>query len=396
MRPLRVALCADFPEERWPSMDRVADRLCTYLRRDHGQQIEVTPVVPRFVRRATWLSRRESGRAYLLDRIVNRLWDYPRHVQPLADQFDVFHVIDHSYSQLVHHLPAGQTVVTCHDLDTFRSLLRPEEEPRSRPYNAMMRHVLAGLRQAARITCDTEAVRTELVAQRLAEPDRVTVAPVAVGPEFSHRPDRDADDVAARLVGAPADVPVLLHVGSTISRKRIDVLLDTFAGLSGRAPDMRLVRVGGRLTGDQATRARALGVADRIITPEFLDDRVLAAIYRRATLVLLPSEREGFGLPLVEAMACGTPVVASDLEVLREVGGSCVEYCPVGAVSLWRQRVLELLAEWQHAPARRAARVEAGLGRAVRFSWPHFAALIADVYRETARRPVRGLVRVSA
>ena len=225
----------------------------------------------------------------------------------------MFHIIDHSYSQLAHRLPAGRTIVTCHDLDTFRSLLHPAEEPRSRPYNLMMRHVLAGLRRAAPITCDTATVRAELIEHRLAEPGHVIVAPVAVGPEFSHRPDPEADRAAARLVGAPLEAPVLLHVGSTIPRKRIDVLLRTFAELCAERPQLRLVRVGGPFTGAQAELARQLGVAERIVTPSFLDDRTLAAIYRRATLVLLPSDREGFGLPLVEAMAAGTPVVASDL-----------------------------------------------------------------------------------
>ena len=379
---LRVALCADYPEERWPSMDRVADRLETCLRRDHIDAIAVSAVVPKFHRRFTRFSRSKSGRAYLFDRILNRLWDYPRHLQPMAGAFDVFHVVDHSYSQLVHRLPANRTVVTCHDLDTFRSLLSPADEPRSWPYNAMMRHVLAGLRQAAHITCDTAAVREELLAHALVSPDRVTVASVAVGPEFSPQPDPDADHLAARIVNASPDVPVLLHVGSTIERKRIDVLLETFAGVCEVRPRIRLVRVGGPLTDAQQQMARELGVLDRIVSPEFLNDRVLAAIYRRATLVLLPSDREGFGLPVVEAMASGTPIVASDLAVLREVGGETVEYCPAGEVSLWRQRVLEML----DAPDRRQARVAAGLARATRFTWPQFAATLADVYHQVAAR----------
>ena len=60
----------------------------------------------------------------------------------------------------------------------------------------------------------------------------------------------------------------------------------------------------------------------------FLDRATLAAVYRRSALVLLPSEREGFGLPVLEALACGTPVVASDIDALREVGGDAVRYCP--------------------------------------------------------------------
>src|SRR4029077_19274199 len=89
-------------------------------------------------------------------------------------------------------------------------------------------------------------------------------------------------------------------------------------------------------------------------------------------------------LPLVEAMACGTPVVASDLRVLREVGGTAVEYCPGGDVPAWTARAAELLGERRQAPARWILRREAGLARAQRFTWQQFAARLADVYTQLA------------
>ena len=129
---------------------------------------------------------------------------------------------------------------------------------------------------------------------------------------------------------------------------------------------------------------------------DFLDDRTLSAVYRRSALVLLPSDREGFGLPLVEAMACGTPVIASDLPVLREVGGSSAEYCPPGSVTPWAQRVLELLHERQHAPELWRARRERGIARARSFTWPAFAARVAQVYRDVAAEADPMLARTPA
>jgi glycosyltransferase involved in cell wall biosynthesis len=156
--------------------------------------------------------------------------------------------------------------------------------------------------------------------------------------------------------------------------------------------------VGGPFTLDQRRLAYQLGIEDYMAVLDFLDDRALAAMYRRAALVLLPSDREGFGLPIVEAMACGTPVVASDLPVLREVGGSAGEYCAPGAVAPWSARVEELLGERRQSPVRWQARVDAGLERAGRFSWSQFAARLAAVYHEVAAHadPViaRGLVSV--
>jgi glycosyltransferase involved in cell wall biosynthesis len=391
MTLLRVALFADYPEEGWPSMDRVAAMLVENLRRHHATTIDVTPVVPRFVRRAGVIGAGPA--ASMVDRIVNRFWDYPRHAATLHDAYDVFHIVDHSYSQLVHRLPAGRAVVTCHDLDTFRSLLQPADEPRSRPFKAMSRYVLSGLQRAARITCDTAAIRDELIREELVPADRLVVAPVGVGPAYSPQPDPDADREAARVVASGPGAVELLHVGSTVPRKRVDLLLQICGALRHDVPNVHLVRVGGALTPDQARLARRVGIDDRISVLGVVDDRTLAAVYRRAALVLQPSDREGFGLPLIEAMACGTPAVASDLAVLREVGGSAIEYCPPGSVAMWCRRIVELLNERELAPERWMARRNAALQRARCFTWPQFAARMAQVYGDVASETDTSLAR---
>ncbi len=382
MTALRVALCADFPEERWPSMDRVANELVAELQQSHADVVDLAAVCPPFASRAMRIVR--SGPTFTVDRALNRWWDYPRHLDRMASAFDVFHVVDHSYAHLVHHLPADRTVVTCHDLDTFRSVLRPEDEPRSALFRKATHRILTGLQKAARITCDSSAVRDELLGFGVVSPERVSVAPVGVGEGFSPAADEAADRAAARLVRSKAGAIEMLHVGSTIARKRIDALLAVCAALVPRVPDLHLVRVGGPFTGRQQRMIHEFGLADRISVVGFLDERTLAAMYRRATLVLQPSEREGFGLPLLEAMACGTPVVASDLPVLREVGGAAVEYCPVGDTDDWGRVVSALVDERRRDPARWSARQTAGRARARCFSWSQFAMRLANIYQELA------------
>jgi glycosyltransferase involved in cell wall biosynthesis len=148
-------------------------------------------------------------------------------------------------------------------------------------------------------------------------------------------------------------------------------------------PQARLVRAGGALTAEQRALAERLGVADGIVTLPFVGREVLAAVYRRAALVLQTSDAEGFGLPVAEAMACGTPVVASDLAVLREAGGGVATYVPVGDADAFGRAALALLAEREREAGAWEARRQRGAAWAARFSWRAYAERVADAYGRT-------------
>jgi glycosyltransferase involved in cell wall biosynthesis len=381
MPRLRVAIVADYPEEGWPSMDLMAEMVPEYLARGHGDEVEATRVCPPYRRRLGRLpGRRLAGAARNADRVLNRFVDYPRHLRRLArrEPFDVYHIIDHSYAQLALALPPGRAIVTCHDLDAFRCLLRPDLEPRPAWFRALARRALRGLRAAAAVPCVSEATRSALLEHRLVPLERLTVNYQGVAPEFSDAPDPEADAEVAGLIGPPGS-PELLHVGTTIPRKRIDVLLDVFAGIRRARPGTTLIKAGGRLTPEQADRARALGVADAIRQMPFFEGRrPLAALYRRAALVLQPSEAEGFGLPLAEAMACAAPLLVSDLPVLREVAADVASYSPVGDVAAWVNTALTLL----DGNTRRGA----GAARSALFRWEAHADRLVDLYRTVAGR----------
>jgi glycosyltransferase involved in cell wall biosynthesis len=382
---LRVAIIADYLEEGWPSMDLVADMLFDRLQREHASSTSVSLVRPTLRRRAgrlpgssrtTWLAG--------FDRVANRLWDYPRHVAALNGSYDIFHIVDHSYAQLVHSLPADRTIVTCHDLDTFRSVLDPAVERRSPLFKAMTRRILAGLRKAGHIACDSYATRDALVAKAGVALERTSVVPNGPHPSCSPEAEPSADIDAARLLGPRGPFVDLLHVGSTIPRKRIDALLHIFDSLRSAHRSLRLVRVGGPFTAAQQALVRELDLADDIVVMPTLDRSTLAAVYRRCALLLMPSEREGFGLPVLEALACGTPVVASDMAALREVGGFAVTYCPVDDIDAWHHAVSRLLDERRDNAAQWTLRRESGLRRAAAFSWSRYAADVAAIYARIA------------
>jgi glycosyltransferase involved in cell wall biosynthesis len=382
---LRVAVVADFLEEGWPSMDLVADMLIDRLRAEHGDAIEATLVRPPLRRRASRLSR--TGRAAALamaDRVANRFWDYPRAVAALRAAHDVFHVVDHSYAHLVHRLPAPRTLVTCHDLDTFRSLLEPAGEPRSAAFRLMTRHILDGVRKAGHVACDTGATRAALVERAGMPADRTSVVHNGPHPSCAPAAEPAADREAGRLLGPREQAVDILHVGSTVPRKRIDRLLRVVAAVRQARPEVRLVRVGGPLTAEQRALARELGLSSAIVALPFLDRATLAAVYRRAALLVLPSDREGFGLPVLESLACGTPVVASDIGALREVGGEAATYCALEDVEAWRAAIAALLDERRARPEAWRARRRAGLARATAFSWSRYTAQTAALYRRLA------------
>lgn len=349
-------------------MDLVADMLWSHLHQHAGPSLRVELMRP---------TLRDRGAG--IGRFVNRYWDYARWLRPRVGAFDVFHVVDHSYAHLVHVLPAARTVVTCHDVDAFMPLVDPTAI-RTRLPNAVTRRVLSGLQRAAVVTCDSVATLDEARRFNLLEPARSTVVPMGVHPSISPNPDTVADGAVATLIGAVIPGALdLLHVGSCIPRKRVDLLLRVFRGVLDISPGARLLKAGGSLTRDQQSLARELGVDEHIVTLPFLDTATLAALYRRASVVLVTSSREGFGLPVVEALAAGAAVVATDLPVLREVGGTAVTYAPLDDVPRWVETIRSVVAGREVAADRSRAQ-RAGFDVASRFTWRACASELSTIY----------------
>lgn len=376
---LRLAVIADLAEENWPSMDLVAEMLAAHLHSRHAAQFQTELLRPPMKRRFSGSGEGKLGRN--IDRLCNRMYDYPRWLRSCSHAYDRFHIADHSYAHLVHVLPPERTAVTCHDLDTFRCLLDPQADPRPVWFRTMAQRILSGLQRASHVACVSRTVRDEILAHGLIPSERLSVTPNGVDPSCSPMENELADRQAAELLaGSAPDSLLILHVGSTIARKRIDVLLRILAAVAENKPNVRLIRVGGALTGDQRRLAEELGVSGKILTMPFVDRYQLAALYRRAALVVQPSETEGFGLPVIEAMACGTVVLASDIPVFREVAADAGVYSPLEDISAWAATACRLLAERENDPAawqRRRMRCQA---QAAGYSWSATAAAVAAIH----------------
>jgi len=363
MSAARLALLPDFPEEHWPSMDLVAEQLLLGLQTHHAGLFDVHRVCPQYIRAASRLLD-QSGGAVNLDRLFNRFVNYPRYAKKIARDFDLFHLCDHSYSQVVHALPANRTGVFCHDLDTFRCILDPAAEPRPKWFRAMAKRILRGMQKAAIVFHTTSTVRAEIEKYALIDPAKLVQAPLGVSPEFFEP-----------SVESPPSTPTLLHVGSCIPRKRIDVLLEVFAALRDKFPDLRLLQIGGDFTAPQRDQIAMLNIDNFITQRRGLTRSELARLYRSSSIVLVTSESEGFGLPVAEALAAGAIVLASDIPVLREVGGPAALYAPVADIQSWITTAEQILRNPSSAPDRAAS-----MNWAQRYSWQSHAATIAAAY----------------
>lgn len=358
----------DFRAELWPSMDLCADELLAHI----PATVSAADITPAFRHVFGYIPCAPRA-AFNADRLLNRHVLLPRVVRRISRRFDFFHIVDHSYAHLVNVVPTGRAGVYCHDLDAFRSILEPNREPRPWWFRRLAARTLGGLKCAAVVFHNSAGVSRQLVDAGIINANRLVHAPLGVSAEF------------APLTSTPVElpftlpVPFLLHVGSNIPRKRLDVLLRVFAEFRRRGGRHHLVQVGGPWPTHLVEHITALGVSEWVTQVRGLARLQLAELYRRAATVLVTSEAEGFGLPVIEALACGTPVVASDLPTLREAGGTIVNYCTVADTGAWLRGLGLAIRE-----PRDGVTYEKRVAQAARFSWREHARIIAATYQRLA------------
>ncbi|MDM8521638.1 glycosyltransferase family 1 protein [Anaerolineales bacterium HSG6] len=202
-------------------------------------------------------------------------------------------------------------------------------------------------------------------------------------PAPTFQPSHDADLLQQVKQRYQLPDQFVLHVGTIEPRKNLSRLLEAFQPLLSDWPDLRLVLIGkkGWLYDQFFQRLQQLGLEERVIFPGFVAEEDLPAIYQLATVFVYPSLYEGFGLPPIEAMACGTPVVSSNSSSLPEVVGDAgllIDPNDSQAIHVAMQRVLS-------SADLRADLAERGLKQAAKFSWQQAASELMDVYRALAR-----------
>jgi glycosyltransferase involved in cell wall biosynthesis len=254
---------------------------------------------------------------------------------------------------------AANHVVTVHDMipELFPDQVSTQVHEAKRRY----------VEDADLVLCVSEATREDLlrVYGELTAP--VVVVPSGVSGRFSR--------AGAVLNGLPDKY--LLHVGARSSYKNFELLLDAFAESSIGHPDLHLAVVGGGPPSDREQRKIAeLGLSHRIAWRQVTDEQ-LPTVYQQASAVILPSRYEGFGLPVLEAMKAGAPVIAGDTAVFREVAGDAAIFFDIDDSDELAAAIDRLLKDSQLAQLL----VDRGQLRAADFSWSRTARLTAAAYR---------------
>lgn len=271
-------------------------------------------------------------------------------------------------------LAGGARVATVHDLGLrhFAWTLRRETLAE---LNEKFEHAVY---EAARLITVSGAIKQELVAEGLADPARVTVVHHGPGQLSSVEPG-DLPE------GTPTEFA--LHVGTIEPRKNVSGLLEAWRLLQDRLEDPpKLVLCGKYGWKAESVRARVRAAQRQgwVVHLGYVSDSELAALYRRARVVVFPTLYEGFGLPAVEALWAKTPLVCSDLPVLREVTGNAALFAPADRPDLFVERIVEVLTR----PEVRARLIAAGSARVEELSWASAADRTARVWAEAAGMPL--------
>jgi len=348
--------------------DQVNDYRLVYARPNRGSQ-------PQFPR-ARNFARREVG---LRERWLTIMWHRARVPVP-ADWFsgpvDVYHSPDFVLPPLRH----ARGILTVHDL---AFLMRPEcADARLRAY--LEEVVPRSVRRADFIIADSENTRNDLVVLLGVQPDSIAVVPGGVEERFAPVLEADQLQRARRHLGV-GDAPFVLAIGVLEPRKNLNRLMDAFGTLKERGgvpADLKLVLAGGKgwlFDGIFEHHAES-PVRDDILMPGFVSDEMLPAIYSAAEILAFPSLYEGFGLPILEAMACGTPVVASRSSCLPEVAeGAALMVEPTNVDGL-SMALEQLLADAEQ----RARLIKQGRQRASEYTWHVAAERLLEVYQRVA------------
>ena len=359
---MRVLLLANYAADAQQSMLRFAAMLEAELR---GRGIDAQTLAPRriFGRPTPAYSGVGKWLAYL-DKYVLFPWILRWRVRRLGPEAGV-HICDHSNAM---YAPAAGSsgapvVATCHDLGAVRGALGEDTDcPASYMGRRLQRWIARSLGRAEVVACVSEATSRDvqrLIRTPAGDVPHTRVVPMGLNAPYRALPVAEAEERLQVFEGLDLAQPYVLNVGSSLRRKNRAAVLRIFAkGFAGQ-----LIFAGEALPPELVKLTAELGIAGRVLQIIDPTNDVLEALYSRAFALLFPSRFEGFGWPVIEAQACGCPVLCSSAGSLAEVAGEGAFVAAADDEAAFSRELGRL----QDEPAARALWIAKGAANLARF-----------------------------
>jgi O-antigen biosynthesis alpha-1,3-mannosyltransferase len=281
--------------------------------------------------------------------------------------YDVYHATNYVFT---HSVKRARRVVTIHDMTL---MLFPEWHPRAR-VSSMASEIARSLEIADHVLADSASTRDDIVKHFSIRPERISVVPLAAAQSFKPLPATEVQQVLSDW-GLVPDA-YLLFMGTIEPRKNLLRLLQAAELAGNRAGPLVLAGADGWRSDEVALRIQSLRRAGRLTYLGYVPDEARPALINGARGFVYPSLYEGFGLPVLEAMACGVPVLASNVSSLPEVVGDAGLMVEPGDVDAIAQGMVRL---WEDETLRRELSAR-GLRRAAGFSWEKTARQTLKAY----------------
>lgn len=368
---LNALLCAGGRNYRRTGVSRYIDELVRHLARDSGRD-ELIAYVGQSVEPSGWDSVQLRRTRVPVEKPPVRIaWEAA--ILPFAthrDRLDVYH-------GTVNTLPAGiraATAVTVHDL----AFLHYPEQITVKRYHYLKRMIRYSVGRADIVLVPSEATRADVADAFRFDSDRIVVTPLGVDSRFKPAPERAVKAVRELYT---LQQPYILTVGTIEPRKNLPTLVRAFAALCNEFPhDLVLAGPEGWLMDEIERTIAESGIGARVRRIGFVDDGALVALYSGADAVAIPSLYEGFGLPVLEAMASGAPVLTSNVSSLPEVAGNAALLVDPANLDSITDGLRQLLT----SDSLRAQLRAAGLTQAAAFTWERTADLTRAAYQRIA------------
>jgi glycosyltransferase involved in cell wall biosynthesis len=353
------------------SMDVCADNLVSGLKSSRPDW-EITEIAPEPWSTDDNLWQSGTG----IRKYYERLWRHPSAVKQLEG--DIFHIIDHSNAHVAYWLKqkSCKIVITCHDLV---QLIYPEilrDQARFPAFSmASWKYSVQGMSHADQVIAVSSNTAKDVQKMMSIPAERITVVPNGVESHFYSLPASAKLAIRKRYTDSLVDF-CLLNVGSSHHRKNIPTILKVMARLRERGVQVQLWKVGGDFTLEQRELIQSLDLESMITFISKPDKNELVELYNAADALLAPSLYEGFGLTILEAMACGTPVITTNVSSLPEVAGNAA----ILVAPLDIEEIARAVCNLQKDLSLRQSCIEKGHARTQLFSWAKSTEQIVQIY----------------